>query len=242
MLAWLSPLALAGLLAAAGPIAVHLLRRQRADRLPFASLRFIREASTAAVRFRVPSDLWLLFLRVAIVCGAAVALAQPMVVTPARRAAWNARTSRAIVVDTSASMTRFAQRATEAARAEAQGSAHAVRVDANRLQDGLRRAVEALTSAPPSRREIVVISDFQRGSLTPDDLAVVPRGFGLRFTAAGVPPAVHEFRGRRLARRSRYRGASCSTSEPTPDATSARLTSTRRADPGAASAERGSGW
>jgi hypothetical protein len=224
MFAWLSPLALAGLLAAAGPVAVHLLRRQRADRLPFASLRFVRAASTAAVRFRLPSDMWLLFLRVAIVCGAAVALAQPMFVSPARHAAWNARTSRAIVVDTSTSMSGAAQRADEAARAETTGAVQTIRVDADRLRVGLLRAVEVLTSAPPSRREIVVISDFQRGSLTAADLAIVPAAVGLRFTVAGAPPAVHEFQGDvgigapgvepRLQR-----------IVPTPDGTSARLVS-----------------
>jgi hypothetical protein len=193
--AWLNPIALAGLIAVAGPIAVHLLRRQRAARRPFPSLRFVLAASTAAVRLRLPSDLWLLLLRVAIVAGAATALAQPLLVTPARRASWDARVSRAIVVDTSASMANAAGPATEAAAAEAQGTAFSVRVAADHLQLGLRRAVDALEATPPSRREIVVISDFQNGALTAEDLQVVPRAFGLRFTTVGGPPLESEFHG-----------------------------------------------
>ena len=38
-------------------------------------------------------------VRCAIVAAAALALARPLLVTPARRAAWDARTARAIVVD-----------------------------------------------------------------------------------------------------------------------------------------------
>jgi len=195
MIEWLNPAALAGLAAAAGPIAVHLLRRQRAARLPFPSLRFVRAASTAAVRLRPPSDLWLLIVRVAIVCGAAVALAQPLLITSSRRDAWDRRLSRAIVVDTSASMANLAARAAEAAAAESRGAVHVVRVESDRLGDGLRRAAGALAGAPPSRREIVVISDFQLGSLTAADLAPIPARFGLRFVGVGPPAASGEFRG-----------------------------------------------
>ena len=55
MIAWLQPAALIGLLALAGPILIHLLRRQRAPRVLFPSLRFVRPTRTAAVRLRVPS-------------------------------------------------------------------------------------------------------------------------------------------------------------------------------------------
>jgi hypothetical protein len=195
MIEWLNLPALAGLAAAAGPIAVHLLRRQRAARLPFPSLRFVRAASTAAVRLRPPSDIWLLIVRVAIVCGAAAALAQPLFITPARRDAWDRRTSRAIVVDTSASMAHLSARAAEAAAAESRGAVHVVRVESDRLGDGLMRAAGALAGAPPSRREIVVISDFQLGSLIAADLAPIPARFGLRFVGVGPPAASGEFRG-----------------------------------------------
>jgi hypothetical protein len=195
MLAWLHPIALVGVLAALGPIAVHLLRRHRANRLPFASVRFVRAASTAAVRLRLPSDIALLLIRVAIVAGAAVALAQPIFVGQARRSLWDGRLSRAIVVDVSESMKSVSQRAFEAANAEGTRVHHVVRVEAERPADGLARAVEALTTAPPSRREIVVVSDFQDGSITPADIEAVPQQIGLRFVNVGDLLAAIEFRG-----------------------------------------------
>src|SRR5688572_8786456 len=187
---WLNPLALAGLLAAAGPVIVHLLRRERAPRIPFPSLRFVREARTAAVRVRLPSDIWLLLLRAAIIAGAAVALAQPLFVTPSRRESWDARVSRAVVVDVSPSMAAAGASASEAAAAERRDAAFAVRIDAARLRDGLEQAVETLNSAPPSRREIVVVSDFQVGSLAGADVAAVPEDIGIRLVTVGtLPPA-----------------------------------------------------
>ena len=197
---WLNPLALAGLLASAGPVIVHLLRRERAPRIPFPSLRFVREARTAAVRVRLPSDIWLLVLRVAIIAGAAVALAQPLFVTPSRRESWDARVSRAVVVDVSPSMAAAGASAAEAAAAERRDAAFAVRIDAARLRDGLDQAVEALGSAPPSRREIVVVSDFQVGSLAGADVAAVPDDIGIRLVTVGtLPPAARFTSGEMLA-------------------------------------------
>lgn len=192
---WLNPLALAGLLAAAGPAIVHLLRRERAARVPFPSLRFVREARTAAVRVRLPSDVWLLALRVLIVAGAAAALAQPLFVTPSRREIWDARVSRAVVVDVSPSMAATAGRASEAAAAEERDAAFAVRIEAARLRDGLEQAVNALAGAPPSRREVVVISDFQVGSMAGADVGIVPGGIGIRLVTIGTLPPAARFAG-----------------------------------------------
>ena len=192
---WLNPLALAGLLAAAGPVIVHLLRRERAPRIAFPSLRFVREARTAAVRIRLPADIWLLVVRVAIVAGAAVALAQPLFVTPARREIWDARVSRAVVVDVSPSMAADGANASEAAAAERRDAAFAVRIDAAQLRDGLHQAVDALAAAPPSRREIVVVSDFQVGSLSGADVAAVPEDIGIRLVTVGTLPPAARFSG-----------------------------------------------
>ena len=104
MIAWLNPFALWGLLGIAGAVAVHLLARQRAPRLSFPTIRFIRAASTAAIRVRPPSDAWLLLIRSAAIAGAALALAQPSFNTAARRHSWDTRIARAIVVDTTDSM------------------------------------------------------------------------------------------------------------------------------------------
>ena len=62
---WLNPLALAGLAAAALPVIIHLLKRHRAVRVPFPTLRFLTDSRAAAVRIRSLSDPLLLIVRVA---------------------------------------------------------------------------------------------------------------------------------------------------------------------------------
>ena len=102
MIRWLNPSAGWALALLAIPIAIHLLRAHRAERRPFPTLRFVPASRTAAVRMRLPSDLGLLALRVAIVAAAIGAAAQPLVLTTRRLDAWNTRTARAIVVDAGA--------------------------------------------------------------------------------------------------------------------------------------------
>jgi len=192
---WLNPAALIGLTLIGAPIVIHLLRMHRAERVEFPSLRFVRAAQTAAVRVRWPSDLLLLALRVAVIAASVLAIARPIVLTPSRLEAWNARIARAIVVDTSESMGRAdgtarppSSASAEASDAERSGATYVMRVDDPALGAGLRRAVAWLDTAPPARREIVVVSDFQRGSLTAADLSPVPATIGVRFVRVGDIP------------------------------------------------------
>lgn len=187
MIAWLNAGALAGLALLVVPVLVHLLLRHRAQRLRFPSLRFVRASRTATVRVRLPSDLLLLMLRLAIVALAVLALAQPVLLIPARIAFWNSRLARAVVTDVSDSMKPWAQAAAQAGRGEAQSAAFTFELPQDDLRTGLRRAMSALAAAPPARREIVVISDFQWGALRPGDLDVVPAEVGLRFVQVGSP-------------------------------------------------------
>jgi hypothetical protein len=188
-MAWLNPAALTGLVVLAGPILVHLLLRHRARRVAFPSLRFVRASRTAAARLRLPSDPFLLLVRLAIVGLAVLALAQPLVIVPARIASWNARAARAIVVDVSESMKPVAADAAKAAAAEARSTAFAWRIDASDLEAGFAKAVTVLKTAPPAQREIVVISDFQTGALQPADLERIAPDIGLRFVQLGRAPA-----------------------------------------------------
>src|SRR5262245_15328446 len=102
----------------------------RADRMLFPSLRFVRASRTAAVRLRPPSEWWLLIVRTAAVALAVCAVARPILQTKGRVTAWNARTARAVVVDTSDSMrTRNGrqpaeQTARESATAEASAASY----------------------------------------------------------------------------------------------------------------------
>jgi hypothetical protein len=177
---WLLPAALVGLLALGGPLLVHLLRRQRARTLMVPTVRFIPALDQSIVRLRTPADGWLLLLRMAIVACAALAVARPLLLTDARTDAWGERVARVVVVDVSES-----SGAAAAALLESAGVAH--RIDATDLPPALRRAAAWLEAAPPARREIVVLSDFQRGVLEAADVDAVPVEMGMRFIPVRPP-------------------------------------------------------
>jgi hypothetical protein len=200
MIVWLNPMALAGIGVAAVPILIHLLRQHRAERIPFPSVRFIHPSRTAAVRLRRVQDPWLLLVRVAILAAAACALAQPVMLTPARLAAWNAKVSRAVVVDTSGSMRLHGAEAAarEAATAEVHSASSAVRFDVTNLGDGLRQATVWLATAPPGRREVVIVSDFQADALRLLDLRNLPGGTGVRGVQVGRAAVGQAFTGMAL--------------------------------------------
>jgi hypothetical protein len=183
VIGWLAPAALAGLLAVAGPIAVHLLRRQRARRFVIPSVRFIPEADRSAVRWRHPSDALLLLLRVAIVACAAVALARPLFLHPGRTAAWAERTARVVIVDASDSVRGLI--GGDAVAAEMSAGDPVLRIDASDPGGALKRAAAWLAQSPPARREIVVLSDFQAGAVTEEGIAGLPPEIGVRLVPVG---------------------------------------------------------
>lgn len=195
MIAWLNPLALGTLAAVAAPILLHLLLRHRANRVLLPTLRFVPRLSPQSVRLRRLSDTWLLLLRVGIVACAALALAAPVLVTDARRAAWGERIARAVIVDGGVDTTAIA----ETVRAEVSGSSLSRQEQTHELSSAVRRGVNWLHQSPPARREIVILSPFIHGSLTEADVAAVPAGIGLRFvrTTNRLPPA--PLRGRFVA-------------------------------------------
>ena len=189
---WQNPGALWALTLVALPVVIHLLRTHHARRVAFPSLRFVQTSRSAAVRMRLPSDVLLMMVRMAIVACAVVALARPIVLTEARTSAWDHRIARAVVVDTSESMRASngsaaapAGAAAEAAAAELRTAAYGARFDAPNLQDGIARASRWLTVSPPARREIVVISDLQKGAIRASAGGAVADGIGLRFVGVG---------------------------------------------------------
>ena len=184
---WLTPGAFAALLLLAAPVAVHMLARRNARRLIFPATHFVRPMPAAAVTLRRPSDIRLLLLRLAIVAVAVLAAAGPLVLTPWRLAQWNARVSRAVVLDTSRSMT-STDVAARLADQEMVNLYGARRLETPDLSDGIARAVDWLRSTAPSRREIVVISDFQRGAFDEDSLKGIPADIGVRLVRAGSLP------------------------------------------------------
>jgi aerotolerance regulator-like protein len=194
MIGWLTPAAFYGLLLAAVPLIVHLLRTRRAERVTFPTVRFLEPSISAAVRLRTPADWILLALRTAIVVSAVGALAQPIWLSSSRLALWNERTSRAVVVDVSESMQRSgpdgrraADAAEEAASAELRSAAYSRRFDSHDPGRDIVRASAWLRDAPPARREVVIITDAQRGTIDASDLTAVPVDVGIRFVAVGAP-------------------------------------------------------
>jgi hypothetical protein len=197
MIAWLNPLALLGLLAVAGPILVHLLRQPRAVRVPFPSLRFVQPSRTVAARMRRIADPWLLLVRVLIVGAAGLALAQPVLLTPARLDTWNSRTARAVVLDTSRSMQApaIAGAAREQVQVEAGTAFVSTVFEGGDLRTAMARAAAWLDVAPPARRELVLISDFQAGAVPVDATTMVPDVFGLRAIRVGEPAGERSLEG-----------------------------------------------
>ena len=179
MIAWLLPAALAGLVAALGPLLIHLLRRRQSRRAVVPTVRFVPGVSQSSVRLRTPDDPLLLLLRTAAIVAAVIALANPLLLTAARQRAWDARTMRAVVVDTSSSAAVEGQG--EIIAGELEGGSLSTRIDSARIGDGLRRAAAWLATAPPGRREVVIVSDFQHGSVSAAEIAALPAAVGLRF-------------------------------------------------------------
>ena len=171
---WTNPWAWLGLAAIAVPIAVHLIARSVTTALPFPTLRFLRTASVVSVRRRRLTDPWLLLVRIAIVAAAVAALAQPFIAATARPFV-----HRIVIVDTSASVSE--REAGEAAARASEGAGELLvlaRADAGAAM----REAAAWLAAREGRREVVVISDFQRGALTAESLAALPVAAGVTLT------------------------------------------------------------
>lgn len=205
---WQNPWAWLGLGAIAIPVLIHLLGRDKAPRRSFPSLRFIEISELPPTRRTRLHDLLLLATRVAIFAAAVVALAQPLLLSADRRATIDSRLARAIIVDTSASMSRVTPgggRAVDSARGEAKRLGADAQTSVVIESDAPSAAVEgasAWLATQPSRRELIVISDFQTGTVDSSVFAAVPSATGIR--AVTIPIAATETQ---LRRQSLVRGA-----------------------------------
>jgi hypothetical protein len=98
-----APLFLIAALAAAIPLLMHLMNRQRAKQLPFATLRFLKISAEKTRRRKRVHDMLLMAIRMAVLLLIAAGLAKPTVTTFG--ALWgNAGTAAVIVLDNSMSM------------------------------------------------------------------------------------------------------------------------------------------
>jgi aerotolerance regulator-like protein len=201
---WQNPWAWLGLLTVALPVLIHLLARRSARVQPFPTLRFLETSRLLPTRRTRLQDVLLLSLRVTILAAAVSALAQPLF--PARRQARDSSRAlaRVVVVDTSLSMvrrTRTGERALEAARREArtlEGADLNVLLETGSPARALAGAVAWLGNQP-ARREVVIVSDFQLGTIESADLANLPNDVGVRLqridatadSAAGESVSMH---------------------------------------------------
>lgn len=75
---FLTPLFLLGLLAAAIPVAIHLIRREKPPKLMFSSIRFLKKTSKKLVLFQQLQQILLLLLRSAVIALLVIAFARPL--------------------------------------------------------------------------------------------------------------------------------------------------------------------
>lgn len=183
---WQNAWAFAGLLLLALPVLIHLLSRKRAVLQKFPSLRFLDVTRLLPTRSPNLSDIPLLLVRLAILAVAVFALAQPLYVSATRQQSLNASLARAIVVDTSRSMMRplaATKTIADSARVladqlgrEASASVVLQTADVSSVLPG----AAAWLAMQPSRGEVVVISDFQRGVIDSATVASLPTRIGFR--------------------------------------------------------------
>jgi Aerotolerance regulator N-terminal len=168
---FLEPAVWLAALAVAFPIAIHLLTRATRTPVRFPSIRFLEATRLSASSRQRIQDWPLLLLRIAVIVLAIAALAGPIVVTPAREAAWRARVARAVVLEDR----------TAAPEDELRSAAVARTFARQRLRDAVADGVRWLEQQAPSTREIVVLSAFRRGPTDAADFAAVPPHVGIRL-------------------------------------------------------------
>ncbi len=103
-MSFLNPLFLLGALAVAGPIIVHLYRRQEARKIPFSSLLFISHSPSLSWRRLRLRNLLLLAMRVLAILLVVLAFARPFFATHDPAAAVSPRKSVVVLLDNSLSM------------------------------------------------------------------------------------------------------------------------------------------
>ncbi len=166
-------LAIAGVVAAALPVIIHLINRRRFRKIPWAAMGFLLAANRrSAHRIRLEHML-LLLLRCALLALVGIAAARPIVTGTSLGPLAESRVHHVLIVDNSASMQAF-----EGTRSSMTGAP---------IRDTRAAASESRTTATDRRRE----PSAPAGSGVPD---------GDRF-AAGVPSAgTGRSSGTRLAR------------------------------------------
>ncbi|MGQ9592397.1 MAG: BatA domain-containing protein, partial [Planctomycetota bacterium] len=163
---------LAGLAAVAVPIALHLLYRGRSRRIPFPSVRFLRDVEVRSARRKRIEEWAVLILRAGAIAALALALARPVL---RGGAAGLGERSRALVIDNSMSMDARGPGGTALERSLAfarellrrSGAADRVAIvpvwgDASPLSEDKSRAEAALAAIRPTWRDSPLVAAVRR--------------------------------------------------------------------------------
>lgn len=184
-----------GALAALLPLIIHLLSRRRAETVDFSSLRFLRELERRQIRRVRIRQILLLIVRSLIILTVALALARPTLSGPAILGGGHARTSVAMVLDQSASMSR--EGTTGPLTDEAVGVALGV---SDLLAEG-DQAFLITAGTPPT--SLLAGGTFSRGALT-DALADVSVSSASTDYTGAVDMALERLAGARNLNRELY--------------------------------------
>src|SRR5690606_13267279 len=103
-MAFLTPLFLFGLLAAALPVAIHLIRKEKPPRVVFGTIRFLKTTSRKLILFQQIQQWLLLLLRAAVICLLVFAFARPLFDSRLASLVDADPESAVVLVDTSMSM------------------------------------------------------------------------------------------------------------------------------------------
>lgn len=210
-MAWINPIFLFGLGAAAVPIIVHLLRSRNARIAALGTLRFLEEALRESRRYRRLRNLLLLLCRIAAVCLLALLFARPYQgaeeepVLPGRRHV-------VALVDTSASMGAVTLDVTNLDLAleelervhenQPEGTVFTVAACSHEVSDmpetpicgggtdyaaALRWAKERLGASGAPERHVVLITDMQESGLPPAPVTEWPLDLALDIVPVPVP-------------------------------------------------------
>lgn len=191
---WQNPWAWVGVVAVALPILIHLLGRGHARVQKFPTLRFLEPSKLLPTRRSRIHDLLLLLVRVAILLAAVAALAQPLL-RATGKSSLETTIARAIVIDTSASMSRrttSGERAIDAAKTQAKSLATEAPSSTTIETSNPARAIvgaAAWLDRQPSRGELVIVSDFQAGTIDSTSLASISASHGIELVKVASAPA-----------------------------------------------------
>ncbi|MFI5178175.1 MAG: BatA domain-containing protein [Vicinamibacterales bacterium] len=218
MIAFLSPLFLAGALAAAVPLVLHLLKREPEPRVKFSAVRLLRRAPVEDTERHRLRDLLLLALRVATLVFLALAFARPFFVSGAASVSTGATI---VALDTSYSLSApgrfdrakalakdaitrasigdavgvitFSDEAEIVAKPSADRVLAAAAIDEAVTGFGATRYRAALAAAAQAlagrRGTIVVVTDLQETGWDAGDRVSVPEGARIEIADVGPPPA-----------------------------------------------------